>query len=103
VVAQPQFLACVAERGAHLRQHLQRLTVRHGLAGERGSGLLRALDLGAPIGPALVDAARDLQPEGLLLNSPRPHLLRFMPRLNVPLEDIDRLAALLDGLLAQLR
>ena len=103
VVAQPQFLAGVAERGAHLRQHLQRLTARHGLAGERGSGLLRALDLGAPIGPALVDAARDLQPEGLLLNSPRPHLLRFMPRLNVPLEDIDRLAALLDGLLAQLR
>jgi acetylornithine/N-succinyldiaminopimelate aminotransferase len=103
VVAQPQFLAGVAERGAYLQQHLQRLAGRHGLAGERGSGLLRALDLGAPIGPALVDAARELRPEGLLLNSPRPHLLRFMPRLNVPLEDIDRLAALLDELLAQVR
>jgi len=103
VVAQPQFLAGVAERGAHLQQHLRRLTERHGLAGERGSGLLRALDLGRPMGGAVVEAARELQPEGLLLNSPRSHLLRFMPRLNVPFADIDRMAAQLDALLAQLR
>jgi acetylornithine/N-succinyldiaminopimelate aminotransferase len=102
-VAQPQFLAGVRERGAHLRQHLQRLSERHRLAGERGSGLLRALDLGRPIGGALVEAARELQPEGLLLNSPRPRLLRFMPALNVPFEDIDRMAAQVDGLLAQMR
>jgi acetylornithine/N-succinyldiaminopimelate aminotransferase len=102
-VAQPQFLAGVGERGAHLRQHLQRLIERHRLAGERGSGLLRALDLGRPIAGALVEAARELQPEGLLLNSPRPHLLRFMPALNVPFEEIDRMAAQLDGLLAQAR
>jgi acetylornithine/N-succinyldiaminopimelate aminotransferase len=103
VVAQPRFLAGVAERGAHLQRHLQRLAERHGLAGERGSGLLRALDLGRPVGSALVEAARELQPEGLLLNSPRPHLLRFMPALNVPFADIDRMAAQLDLLLAQLR
>ena len=103
VVAQPRFLAGVAERGAHLQQHLRRLAERHGLAGERGSGLLRALDLGRPIGSALVEAARDLQPQGLLLNSPRPHLLRFMPALNVPFADIDRMAAQLDDLLAQMR
>ncbi len=102
-VAQPQFLAGVRERGAHLQQHLQRLSERHQLAGERGSGLLRALDLGRPIGGALVEAARELQPEGLLLNSPRPHLLRFMPALNVPFEDVDRMAAQLDGLLAKAR
>lgn len=102
-VAQPEFLAGVVERGAHLQRHLQRLAARHGLAGERGSGLLRALDLGRPIGPALVEAARELQPEGLLLNSPRPRLLRFMPALNVPFEEIDRMAALLDGLLARMR
>lgn len=100
-VAQPEFLAGVVERGAHLQRHLQRLTSKHGLAGERGSGLLRALDLGRPIGAAVVEAARGLQPEGLLLNSPREHLLRFMPALNVPFEDIDRAAAQLDGLLAK--
>jgi len=103
VVARPLFLADVVERGAHLRAHLQRLTARHGLAGERGSGLLRALDLGRPIGGAVVAAARELQPEGLLLNSPRPYLLRFMPALNVAFEEIECMAAQLDVLLAQLR
>ena len=103
VVAQPEFLAGVAERGAHLQRHLRRLAERHSLAGERGSGLLRALDLGRPVGSALVEAARELQPEGLLLNSPRPHLLRFMPALNVPFADIDRMAAQLDVLLAKMR
>jgi len=102
-VAQPQFLGGVRERGEHLRKHLQRLAERHRLAGERGAGLLRALDLGRPIGGALVDAARELQPEGLLLNSPRPHLLRFMPALNVAFDEIDRMAAWLEGLLERMR
>jgi acetylornithine/N-succinyldiaminopimelate aminotransferase len=101
-VAQPEFLAGVVERGVHLQRHLQRLAARHGLAGERGSGLLRALDLGRPAAAALVEAARELQPDGLLLNSPRPQLLRFMPALNVPFEDIDRMAEQLDTLLARL-
>jgi len=101
-VAQPEFLAGVGERGAHLQRHLQRLAARHGLAGERGSGLLRALDLGLPAAAALVEAARELQPDGLLLNAPRPQLLRFMPALNVPFEDIDRMAEQLDTLLARL-
>ena len=100
-VAQPRFLAGVTERGEHLRQHLSRLAARHGLAGERGSGLLRALDLGRPIGGAVVEAAREAQPDGLLLNSPRPHLLRFMPALNVSFDDIDRMAEQLDALLAR--
>jgi len=100
-VAQPAFLAGVNARAQHLQRHLQRLAQRHGLAGERGSGLLRALDLGRPVAAALVEAARGLRPEGLLLNSPRPPLLRFMPALNVAFEDIDLMAARLDRLLAQ--
>ena len=103
VVARPPFLAGVAQRGEHLQRHLQRLVATHGLAGERGRGLLRALDLGRPIGPALVEAARELQPDGLLLNSPRPQLLRFMPALNVPFDDIDRMAEQLGGLLSRMR
>jgi acetylornithine/N-succinyldiaminopimelate aminotransferase len=99
-VTQPQFLAGVVERGLHLQRRLQQLANRHGLAGERGSGLLRALDLGRPIGGVLVEAARELQPEGLLLNAPRPHLLRFMPALNVSFDEIDQMAVQLDGLLA---
>jgi acetylornithine/N-succinyldiaminopimelate aminotransferase len=61
--------------------------------------LLQALDLGRPIGAQLVEQARELMPEGLLLNSPRPHLLRLMPALNVDLDEIDRMAELVDGLL----
>jgi acetylornithine/N-succinyldiaminopimelate aminotransferase len=99
-VAQPRFLAGVVERGNMLQRLLRDLVDRHGLAGERGGGLLRALNLGRPVGPAIVDAARALKPDGLLLNSPRPHLLRFMPALNVPVEDIERMIGMLDGLIA---
>ena len=51
------------------------------------------------MGARLVEQARDLAPEGLLLNSPRPHLLRLMPALNVGLDDIERMSDLLDALL----
>jgi len=34
-------------------------------------------------------------PVGLLLNSPRPDLLRFMPALNVSTEEIDQMIAML--------
>jgi acetylornithine/N-succinyldiaminopimelate aminotransferase len=101
-VAQPAFLSGVIERGAHLQQRLQKLVARHGLAGERGAGLLRALDLGRPIAAEVAEAARELQPDGLLLNTPRPHLLRFMPALNVGLDEIDRMAEQLDTVLGRL-
>jgi acetylornithine/N-succinyldiaminopimelate aminotransferase len=39
--------------------------------------------------------ARDLEPQGLLLNSPRPDLLRFMSALTVTKEEIDLMLALL--------
>jgi len=57
--------------------------------------LLRALKLGRPIGPQIVDLAHEMGPVGLLLNSPRPDLLRFMPALNVSTEEIDQMIAML--------
>jgi acetylornithine/N-succinyldiaminopimelate aminotransferase len=95
-VSQPQFLEAVQVREQHLVRRLNELVARQGLAGERGRGLLRAIDLGRPIAAQVVDCARDLQPEGLLLNAPRPHLLRLMPSLNVGLDEIDRMIELLD-------
>ncbi|MFX5494391.1 hypothetical protein ABTD62_21865, partial [Acinetobacter baumannii] len=73
----PGFLQQVQEKGAYLREQLLALSGEFGLAGERGEGLLRALMLGKDIGPQLVEQAREMQPDGLLLNSPRPNLLRF--------------------------
>jgi len=61
---------------------------------------LRALILDGPRGPKIVQAAQAAQPTGLLLNSPRPNLLRFMPALNVSEAEIDQMIEQLDGLLA---
>lgn len=74
---------------------MQALSERFGFQGERGEGLLRALKLGSPIGPKIVEAARNLEPVGLVLNSPKPDLLRFMPALNVTIAEIDKMISLL--------
>jgi len=96
------FLESVRHKGDYLAAALLRLSAQHDLEGERGFGLLRALKLGKDIGPQIVDAARELQPLGLLLNSPRPNLLRFMPALNVTEDEIDQMIAMLSGVLKQL-
>jgi len=98
-VAADGFLAGVRQRARHLEAQLDALIARHRLAGRRGRGLLQALDLGRQSGTQLVEQARGLAPEGLLLNSPRPHLLRLMPALNVGLGEIDTMADRLDALL----
>ena len=77
------FLQGVQERAKQLSEGLLALCEKWGFKGERGAGLLRALVLDRDDGPAIVKAALESSPEGLLLNAPRPNLLRFMPALNV--------------------
>ncbi len=96
---QPGFLKSVSDKGVYLSKVLLKLSDRYGLEGERGEGLLRALKLGKDIGPAIVEMARELQPVGLLINSPRPNLLRFMPALNVTTQEIDQMAEQLGQIL----
>ncbi|RFB74036.1 MULTISPECIES: acetylornithine transaminase [unclassified Herbaspirillum] len=98
----PDFLPTVKATGAYLSAELIKLSDKHGFEGERGEGLLRALKLGKDIGPQIVEAARDLNPVGLLLNSPRPNLLRFMPSLNVTKDEIDQMLTMLEGVLVKL-
>jgi acetylornithine/N-succinyldiaminopimelate aminotransferase len=98
----PGFLQDVQDKSAYLREQLLALSSEFGLGGERGEGLLRALLLGKDIGPQLVEEAREMQPTGLLLNAPRPNLLRFMPALNVTREEIDQMIGMLRGLLGKL-
>jgi acetylornithine/N-succinyldiaminopimelate aminotransferase len=100
---EPGFMQAVRDKGAYLSAALLKLSEQHGLAGERGNGLLRALRLGAPIGTQIVDKARDLAPVGLLLNSPRPDLLRFMPALNVTTAEIDQMIAMLSDVLTKVK
>lgn len=99
---QPGFLQSVQDKGAYLSAELLKLSARHGLQGERGEGLLRALKLSSDIGPKIVEAARDMSPVGLLLNSPRPDLLRFMPALTVTTQEIDQMISMLSDALKKL-
>lgn len=93
------FLESVQARGEYLKKRLLELSEKHGLKGERGYGLLRALILDDDRGPAIVKAALEMDPQGLLLNAPRPNLLRFMPALNVSEAEIDQMIEALDVLL----
>jgi acetylornithine/N-succinyldiaminopimelate aminotransferase len=100
-VANPSFLATVRARGEELQQGLAALIARHRLPGQRGRGLLQALDLGKPLANAVVDRARALAPDGLLLNAPRPNLLRFMPALNLATGSLQTMLQMLDHVLTQ--
>ena len=82
-VCRDDFLAQVRQRADHLARGLQAIVQDHGLVAERGAGLLRALVLPSDTAQQVVVAARALAPVGLLLNAPRPHLLRLMPALTI--------------------
>jgi acetylornithine/N-succinyldiaminopimelate aminotransferase len=82
-----------------LESELQRLSARHGLGEVRGRGLLLALDLKHPIGASIVAQAHE---DGVLLNSPQPDALRFMPALNVTREEIAAMIECLDAILTRM-
>jgi acetylornithine/N-succinyldiaminopimelate aminotransferase len=84
-VSQLEFLKSAVDAGLLLESELQRLSARHGLGDIRGRGLLLALDLKLPTGASIVAQAFA---DGVLLNSPQPDALRFMPALNVAREEI---------------
>jgi len=97
-VSKPKFLKSAVEAGLFLESELQRLSARHGLGEVRGRGLLLALDLKLPVGASI--AALALQ-DGLLLNSPQPDALRFMPALNVTRGEISEMIDGLDAILTK--
>ncbi|MFU2050076.1 acetylornithine transaminase [Bordetella hinzii] len=102
-LAAPGFMDGVQARARQLSEGLLALSEKHGLQGERGMGLLRALKLDGEYGPAIVEAARQLEPQGLLLNAPRGNLLRFMPALNVSEAETATMLEQLDHLIATVR
>jgi acetylornithine/N-succinyldiaminopimelate aminotransferase len=100
------FLDQVRAAGDHLGERLQTLSAQYGLGAARGVGLLRALDLGQPLAATVVARAREqlmlggaAGNTGLLLNAPRPSVLRFMPAPNVTPAEVD---LMIDGLRASL-
>ncbi|MFL6791720.1 MAG: acetylornithine transaminase [Bradyrhizobium sp.] len=97
-VGKTEFLKSAADAGLFLESELQRLSARHGLGEVRGRGLLLALDLKLPIGVSIVAEAFAA---GVLLNSPQPDALRFMPALNVTREEIAEMIECLDAILVK--
>jgi len=97
-VAAPDFLKSAADVGLFLESELQKLSARHGLGEVRGRGLLLALDLKLPIGASIVAQAFA---DGVLLNSPQPDALRFMPALNVTRAEISEMIDCLDAILTK--
>jgi len=97
------FMKTVQERAQQLSQGLQNLSNQWGLQGERGLGLLRVLKLDKDDAGKMVETARNLTPNGLLLNAARPNLLRFMPALNLTEADLEQTLALLNQVLAKHR
>jgi acetylornithine/N-succinyldiaminopimelate aminotransferase len=99
-VTAPGFLEAVRERGASLQRGLGALGPARGIVRIRGRGLLVAAELDAPRGERVRDRALEL---GLLLNSPRPALLRFMPALNVAEDAIAEMLGILERALTDTR
>lgn len=95
-VASEAFLQTVRERAAYLELGLRELAGEVGGAQVRGAGLLQALLISGGHAPTVVERARE---SGLLLNAPRPDIIRFMPALNVGEEDIDHMLAMLKSIL----
>jgi len=98
-VGTPDFLKSVVDTGLFLASELQRISARHGLGEVRGRGLLLALDSKHPIGASIVAQALA---DGVLLNSPQPDALRFMPALNVTREEIAELIESLEAILTKM-
>jgi acetylornithine/N-succinyldiaminopimelate aminotransferase len=97
-VSKPEFLKAAADAGLCLESQLQKLSASHGLGEVRGRGLLLALDLKLPIGASIVAEALA---DGVLINSPQPDALRFMPALNVTREEISLMIDCLDAILVK--
>lgn len=95
-VRAPGFLEHVNAMSAMLRSVLEGLIPRGLVSSVRGQGLLMAAELP---GPTAGEVVRVAMAEGLLLNAPRPNLLRFMPALNVQAASIDELASVLPRVL----
>jgi acetylornithine/N-succinyldiaminopimelate aminotransferase len=90
-IEQESFLSRVRELGAYLAERLAELAARHG-GRVRGRGLLWALVLDSDRAESVV---RRCFSEGLLINAPRPNLLRLMPSLRVTESEIDEMTRVL--------
>jgi acetylornithine/N-succinyldiaminopimelate aminotransferase len=92
-------LAANAEKqGLYIQEKLNGLKERFGLKDIRGKGLLIGFDLPCPKGSQI---AAECFKAGLIINSPRPSMIRLMPPLIVSTKEIDEMISILADVLAK--
>lgn len=96
-VTSADFVAHASRVAEHLDHQLARMCDDVEGATRRGRGHLRALVLPADDAGRIAAQAFDA---GLLLNAPRPNVLRFMPALTTRESEVDEMADILRPLLA---
>lgn len=100
VVSEKGFLQNVLAKGDYLRRQLEKISERYDLKGVRGKGLLLALQTGPYSATDIMYMALE---NHLLINAPRDNVLRFMPALNVSLDEIDEMCARLRQVLEKIQ
>ncbi|NNF37229.1 MAG: acetylornithine transaminase [Gemmatimonadetes bacterium] len=95
-VSAPAFLRGVRERAARVETALHGLREADaGIVEVRGRGLMWGIELDRPAAP-VVAAARE---RGLLVCSAGASVVRLLPALNIPMEELDQGLAILGGIL----
>lgn len=79
-------------QGEYLISKLEEISSKYKLKNIRGKGLLIAFDLPTENGSKIVS---ECLKEGLLINSPRPSIIRLMPPLIVTEKDTDKMISIL--------
>lgn len=95
-VLSPGFLEKVETLGKYMMRCISELSARCSLGNVRGRGLLVAVDLKEDIAFKIVEQTLSA---GLILNAPRPNMIRFMPALNVMVDEIDKMLSILEDAL----
>jgi acetylornithine/N-succinyldiaminopimelate aminotransferase len=94
----PTFLSHVNQVGGYLRRALEKVGQSWAGSSVRGQGLLQALVLGDDRAERTVERARAM---GLLINAPKPNVLRFMPQLRVSTAEVDEMIEVLSRALVE--
>jgi acetylornithine/N-succinyldiaminopimelate aminotransferase len=97
-ICEPGFVASRAQVARTLEAGLADLARRDGCPGIRGSGFLLALRLPGAVGAAVVAACFA---RGLLVNAPRPELIRLMPSLAVSASEVACMLEILSDALGE--
>lgn len=80
------------EMGIYIMRQLQKIAEEYHISNIRGKGLLIAFDL--KYNQAAELAALCLE-EGLIINAPKPHIIRLIPPLVVTKDDVDNMIVIL--------